>query len=135
MLKVAVIGLGAFGMSVLKALVDVGAEIIAIDQNMQKIEEVQDMVSFAVKMDSTDETALLSQGVHEVDIAVVCIGEGFEANILTGVTLKNLGVKKVISRATREIEKKILNCGGFMPCSIQMNYSIHQNTITICLMN
>lgn len=135
MLKVAVIGLGVFGMSVLKALVDVGAEIIVVDQNMQKIEEVQDMVSFAVKMDSTDENALLSQGIHEVDIAVVCIGEDFESNILTAVTLKSLGVAKVISRATREIEKKILKSVGIDMVVIpeeevgeKLAYSIiHQN--------
>jgi len=48
MLKISVIGLGAFGMSVLRALVDIGAEIIAVDKSMQRVEEVQDMVSMAV---------------------------------------------------------------------------------------
>ncbi len=135
MLKVAVIGLGAFGMSVLKALVDIGAEIVAIDKNMQKIEEIQDMVSFAVKLDSTDEMALVSQDIHEVDVAVVCIGEDFESNILTAVTLKNLGVPRVIARATREIESKILNSVGIdlvvipeVEVGEKLAYSIiHQN--------
>lgn len=112
MLKVAVIGLGTFGKSVLSALVDLGAEIIAIDQDRQKVEEVQDYVSLAVQMDSTDEATLVAQGVHEVDIALVCIGEDFLSNLLTAVILKNLGVPKIVARATREIEQKILKAVG-----------------------
>ncbi|RMG32356.1 MAG: TrkA family potassium uptake protein [Methanobacteriota archaeon] len=122
-------------MSVLQALVDIGAEIIAVDQERQRIEEVQDMVSLAIQMDSTDESTLVSQGVHEVDVAVVCIGEDFLSNLLTAVTLKNLGVPKVVARATREIEEKILKTVGIDMVVIpeievgeKLAYSlIHQN--------
>ncbi|GAB4179132.1 MAG: TrkA family potassium uptake protein [Calditrichia bacterium] len=135
MLKIAVIGLGTFGMSVLQALVDIGAEIIAIDQDLQKVEEVQDMVALAIQMDSTDETTLVAQSIQEVDVAVVCIGEDFLSNLLTAVTLKNLGVPKVIARATREIEQKILKTVGIdlvvipeIEVGEKLAYSIiHQN--------
>lgn len=135
MLRIAVIGLGTFGMSVLQALVDIGAEIIAIDQDRQRIEEIQDMVSMAIQMDSTDETTLVSQGINEVDVAVVCIGEDFLSNLLTAVTLKNLGVPKVVARATREIEEKILKTVGIdlvvipeIEVGEKLAYSlIHQN--------
>lgn len=108
MKKFAVLGLGTFGVSLAKALTEKGAEVIAVDRNMDKVEDIQEYVSVAVRLDSTDENAIKVQGIHEVDIAVVCIGEDFESNLLTSVLLKNLGVKTVITRATRDIEEKIL---------------------------
>ncbi len=112
MKKFAVIGLGTFGESVAKSLTEKGAEVIAIDRNMERVEEIQDYVSVAVQLDSTDENALLAQGIHEVDIAVVCIGEDFESNLLTSVLLQQIGVPEVITRATRPIESKILKAVG-----------------------
>lgn len=112
MKKFAIIGLGAFGQSIALALTEKGAEVIAIDRDMNRVEDIQDYVSVAIRMDSTDEHTLKSQGIHEVDCAVVCIGEDFESNLLTAVLLKQLGVPKVITRATRAIEEKILKSVG-----------------------
>ncbi|GAB4332434.1 MAG: TrkA family potassium uptake protein [Calditrichia bacterium] len=112
MKKFAIIGLGAFGQSIALALTEKGAEVIAIDRDMSRVEDIQDYVSVAIRMDSTDEHTLKSQGIHEVDCAVVCIGEDFESNLLTAVLLKQLGVPRVITRATRSIEEKILSSVG-----------------------
>lgn len=112
MRKFAVVGLGAFGESLAKSLTEKGAEVIAIDRNMERVEAIQDYVSVAVQLDSTDENALLAQGVNDVDVAVVCIGEDFESNLLTSVLLKQIGVKTVITRATNAIEEKILRAVG-----------------------
>ncbi len=112
MKKFAILGLGSFGVSLAKALTEKGAEVVAVDRNMTRVEEIQDYVSVAVRLDSTDENALKIQGIHEVDVAVVCIGEDFESNLLTAVILKQLGVPMVITRATRPIEEKILKNVG-----------------------
>lgn len=112
MKKFAILGLGTFGESLAKSLTEKGAEVIAIDKDMARVEEIQDYVSIAVRLDSTDENALIAQGVHEVDVAVVCIGEDFESNLLTSVILKQLGVPTVITRATKMIEEKILKAVG-----------------------
>ncbi len=112
MKKFAILGLGTFGESVAKSLTEKGAEVIAVDKDMSRVEDIQDYVSVAVRLDSTDENALIAQGIHEVDVAVVCIGEDFESNLLTSVILKQLGVPKVITRATKTIEEKILKAVG-----------------------
>lgn len=112
MSKFAVLGLGTFGSSLAQALTEKGAEVIAVDRQMGRVEEIQDYVSVAVKLDSTDENALKAQGIHEVDVAIVCIGEDFESNLLTSVLLKQLGVPIVVTRATRPIEEKILKAVG-----------------------
>ena len=112
MKKFAILGLGSFGESIAKALTEKGAEVIAIDKEMQRVEDIQDYVSIAVKLDSTDENALKSQGIQDVDVAIVCIGEDFESNLLTSVILKQIGVPMVVTRATKAVEEKILNAVG-----------------------
>jgi len=114
MRKFAVIGLGRFGSTVAQALSQRGAEVIAIDKDPAIVEKFKDIVTLAVRLDSTDEEALRSQGVDKVDVAIVSIGE-FEPSILTTALLKKMGVSKVITRASHaisEIQEKILTLVG-----------------------
>ncbi len=77
-----------------------GAEVIAIDKNRDIIDLIRDQVSHAVRLDSTDEGALRAQGVHNVDVAIIGMGqEGFEAAILTVVNLRQMGVQQIYARA------------------------------------
>ena len=107
--RFAVIGLGLFGRSLALRLARGGAEVIAIDKNKNLVEAVRDEVSLAVCLDSTDEKALVSQGVDKVDVAIVGIGTSFESSALTTVILKQLGVERVISRATSSVRADILS--------------------------
>ena len=108
----AVIGLGRFGMTLVKALAKAGREVIAIDTKRELVEEAQNDVAVAVRLDATDERALKSQGVDKVSCAVVAIGEGFEANILATAVLKTLGVKHIIARADTPIRQRVLRHVG-----------------------
>ena len=101
MQRFAVIGLGRFGAQLARALSRSGAEVIAIDKDRSLVDRFSDEVTLAVRLDSTDEEALRAQGVDKVDVAVVGIGQGFEASVLTTVTLKAIGVKRILcSRRT-----------------------------------
>ncbi len=106
--KIAVIGLGILGRNLALFLAERGAEVIAIDSNMEPVEEIKDNVTVAVQLNSTSEKALAAQDISEVDVAVVCIGDNFQANLLTTVILKKLGVKRVITRASNPLERSIL---------------------------
>ncbi|MFC1766084.1 potassium channel family protein [Planctomycetota bacterium] len=100
MRRFAVIGLGRFGSKLAVGLSMSGAEVIAIDIDREQAELLRDQVSLAVRLDSTDETALKAQGVDKVDVAIVSMGQvGFEAAILTVVNLKQMGVKQIYARA------------------------------------
>jgi len=106
--RIAVIGLGRFGMSLAKQLAAHGAEVIAIDSDIQLVEEISSEVALAVQMNSADETALRSQEVDRVDCVVVSIGENFEAALLTTVLCKrNLMVPHVICRAQTPLHAQI----------------------------
>ncbi len=97
--RVAVIGLGRFGMSLALQLADQRVEVIAVDRNPQLVDDIKDQVALAVAMDSTDEDALRSQDIHECDVCVVAIGENFEASLLTAMALKKMGNPRVIVRS------------------------------------
>lgn len=98
MRQVAVIGLGKFGSTVAKELTERGAQVIAVDENKERVENIKELVTYAVVANSTDELALRASGIQNVDIAVVCVGEDVEANLLTTLLLKKMGVKKVWAR-------------------------------------
>jgi len=104
----AVIGLGRFGFKLATTLAEKGAEVIAIDSNRALVDEIKDLVSQAVCLDSTDEKALRAVGVQDVAAAVVAIGVNIEASILTTAILRRLGVRRVIGRTMTKLQGQIL---------------------------
>lgn len=116
MRKFAIIGLGKLGTTVAKFLAERGAEVIAVDKNANLVDELKEIVDLAVKLDATDEEALRSQGIDKVDVAIVSMGENFEAAVMATALLKGkLGVPLVITRASPTesgIREKILKLVG-----------------------
>ena len=106
--KFAVIGVGRYGASIARRLADKGAQVFAFDPNEEKIENIKDEVAFGVTLDATDFRALKSQNIGEMDAVVVAIGENFEATVLTCVHLIDLGVKRIIARASGDHQRLIL---------------------------
>ncbi len=113
MRRFVVIGLGRFGQKLAIALSLSGAEVIAIDRDRELVELIRDQVSHAVRLDSTEEEALKSQGIDKVDVAVVGIGQGtghgFESAVLTVVNLKQMGVKQIYARAESLIAGEVFS--------------------------
>ncbi|UVI31383.1 potassium channel family protein [Paenibacillus spongiae] len=108
-MQYAVIGMGRFGSSVASALSNLGFEVMAIDSDEQKIQEVASIVTHAVSADTTDEEALRALGVRNFDVVVVAIGADIQASILTTLILKELGVPKLIVKAQNELHGKVLS--------------------------
>lgn len=106
--KFAVIGVGRYGSSIARRLAQKGAEVYCFDQDEEKIDNVKDDVAYAATLDSTDDKALVTQNISDVDGVVVAIGENFEATILTCAHLIDLGIKRVIARAHGPQQKMIL---------------------------
>lgn len=110
--RFAVIGMGQFGSAIAKKLSDKGAEVIAIDSSIDKIEAIKDQVSYAVALDATDKKVLMAHGVHEMDAVVVAIGENFEGLLLCTYNLQEMNVKRIIARSMGEEQRKILERMG-----------------------
>ncbi len=107
-----VIGLGAFGGPVARRLAERGQDVLAIDKNGRLIEEVKDSVSRAVVADATDRDTLEALGVAEFTTGVVAIGEHREANILVSALLRELGLPRIVARATSQLHARILTAIG-----------------------
>jgi trk system potassium uptake protein len=114
MKRFAVIGLGRFGQKLAIALSMSGAEVIAIDIDRTIIDQIRDQVSHAVKLDSTDEDALKSQGIDKADVAIIGMGQGgaFESAILTVVNLRQIGVKQIYARAETLVAGQVFSAIG-----------------------
>ncbi|ROL60001.1 TrkA family potassium uptake protein [Bacteroidetes/Chlorobi group bacterium MS-B_bin-24] len=106
--KFCVIGLGYFGMHLALRLSELGAEVLAIDNHQDVIDKISDRVAHAVCMNATDERALRSLGLKDMDAVIVAIGEGFESSIMTTAILQEIGVKTIYNRVTSPIHERIL---------------------------
>ena len=107
-LHFAIIGIGAFGSALAKKLSEEGAYVIAIDNNMEHINQVKEFVSDAICFDATDPELLENHGITNVDVAIISIGETFEPVALIAMHLINSGVKEVYGRAGTYIQEQIL---------------------------
>lgn len=110
--KFAVIGIGQFGASIALTLAEKGAEVLAIDIDLDKVEHIKDDVAYAVAFDSTDIKSLKAHDIESMDAVVVAIGENFEGLLLTTVLLLDLKVKRIIARAANYQQRIILEKMG-----------------------
>jgi len=110
--KFAVIGLGYFGLNLSLILANEGAEVLAIDSKMDRVDLVSERVTHAVCLDATDERALKSMGLRDMDAVIVAIGEGFQSSIMTTALLQEIGVKKIYNRVTSPIHERLLKLMG-----------------------
>ena len=105
---VAVIGLGTFGGKTAVRLFEKGAEVIAIDKNELLVDKIKDRVTHAVVLDITEERALRSVNISDVDVALVAIGDNIEMSVMAVAMLRKLGVGRVIARATSVLHEHVL---------------------------
>ncbi|MBP3595149.1 MAG: TrkA family potassium uptake protein [Lachnospiraceae bacterium] len=107
-----VFGMGKFGASVAKALADNGCQVMAVDSEQSKVEEIAEDVTYAVCTDVTDTDAIHSLGIRNFDGAIVAIGENLEASVLVTIIAKEMGIPFVLAKAQTELQAKVLKKVG-----------------------
>ncbi len=108
----AVLGLGSFGWSVALTLEKMGCDVLAVDDSFEKIQEISEQVSYAVKADVSDPEALQALGGRNLDGAVVAVSENFEASIMATMICKEMGIPKVLAKAKDTLQGTILKKVG-----------------------
>lgn len=108
MKQFAVIGLGRFGSSLARTLAKMGYEVLAVDNDENRVEELAEAVTHTVQANALDEAVIRSLGLRNFDVVVVAIGQDIQSNILVTVMLKETGVKKVVAKAATELHGKVL---------------------------
>ncbi|HEY3248855.1 MAG TPA: TrkA family potassium uptake protein [bacterium] len=108
----AVIGIGRFGSSVVRTLYEMGHRVQAMDRDEEALRKVTDHCTNMMQIDSTDQETLRAVGITNFDVVVVAIGTAIQESILTTLLLKQLGVKKVVSKAISELQGRVLEKVG-----------------------
>ena len=110
--RYAVIGLGKFGATVVRTLHARGHEVIAIDQDKERVQDLRDVSTQAIEADCTDQETLRALGIHDADAVVVSLGERMDASILVTLYLRDLGLKEIVVKAISEDHGKVLHLIG-----------------------
>lgn len=111
-MKFIIIGLGNFGGSLAEKLTQQGNEVIGVDSRSEKVVALKDKLSHTICMNATDQSAITHLPLKNTDIVMVCIGEDEGANIMVTAHFKNLGVKRLISRAINPLHESVLQAIG-----------------------
>ena len=112
MKNILLIGLGHFGKHVAMELNQLGHEIMAVDENEEKVNDVLPYVTNAQIGDSTDSDFLESLGIRNFDVCIVTMSGNFQNSLETTSLLKELGAEFVVSAAKRDVQEKFLLRNG-----------------------
>lgn len=112
MLKVAVLGLGRFGISTALSLCEGGAEVLAVDRNERLVNQIAGDVTVAVAFDATDPVNLKAYDIAQMDAVVVAIGTSFEASVLVTMQCKQMKARVVYAKALNEMQEAVLRQVG-----------------------
>lgn len=103
----AVIGMGRFGESLAKTLYSNGFEVLVVDLDQERIDNIAPHVTHAVQADGTDEMALKALGIRNFDVTVIAMGD-MQSSILCTLLCKELGVPYVVAKANNAAHAKVL---------------------------
>ncbi len=106
--SILVVGLGRFGTAVAQSLIEMGKEVLAIDEDADLVQRWSADLTHTVQADTTDEESLRQLGVAEYDRAVVAIGTDVEASVLTVLALSEAGVAEIWAKAITPKHGRIL---------------------------
>lgn len=104
----AVLGVGSFGKSVAVELQNLGCEVIAVDNDMERIEEIADSVSYAMRADFGEPEVIRSLGARNLDGVVVAVAENMESSIMATLVSKEIGVPYVMAKAKTDLHATVL---------------------------
>jgi len=106
--QIIVAGLGRFGISLATTLSADGHDVLALDSDEKRVQNIASQITHAVQADATNEAILKELGVQNFDIAIVAIGEEVKNSVLSTILFKKMGVPYVIARADDELHGSIL---------------------------
>ncbi len=129
--SIAVLGLGNYGKSLVRALSELGAEVLGADLNEANVNEVADCCTAAVCTDLSNEDNLLALGLKDMDIVVVAMGKNLEASILSVAISKELGVPRIVAKSPSERISSILRKVGANEIIVPEEYAGRRSAIIL----
>lgn len=103
-----VLGLGRFGSAVATTLAEMGYEVLGVDTDVERVNDLKNKITEVVQADISDEKVLTELGAKNFDAAIVGVGSNLESSILTTIILKEMGIKYIIAKAQNNFHAKVL---------------------------
>ena len=103
-----VIGLGRFGTEVARKLYELGCEVPVVDKDSDLVQQISQDVTQAVVADARDKDVLRALGAKNFDCAVVAIGDNLADSVLATMNVKELGIPRVVCKASNETHRQVL---------------------------
>ncbi len=110
-MRIAVMGLEDFGFHLARVLTNLGDEVMAVDRDEVRVQEIMRHVSKAVVADVADREALKDLGIRGMDVVAVDVGERFETSVLLTHYLRELGIPRVL--ALRQVDPTVTRRGHY----------------------
>ena len=112
MKSVLILGAGEFGSTIARRMSELGCDVLTVDSDESVINEIIPYVTNAMIGDCTNHDLLESLGVPDFDICIVALGGLFQESLEATCTLKELGARFVMARATNDVQMKFLKMAG-----------------------
>ena len=122
-MKYLVIGLGNFGSTLAQTLTDNGHEVIGVDIDSHNVEQIKNRIAFAYIMDATNQLALRSLPLSDIDCTVVAIGQSMDHSLRTVAALKQMNIGTIYARALDSTHKSILEAMNISKIFIPESYA------------
>ncbi len=107
-----VVGLGKFGLSLAKSLMNHGQTVVGVDSDPEKVKVASEILTQAYQAEAVDKVALKQLGLAELPSVIVSTGQSMEASILITLFLKELGCRSVTVTAMSRDHEKVLRKVG-----------------------
>lgn len=110
--SVAVLGLGKYGRSLAENLYRMGADVLAVDKNINIVNEIASQSTSSICANLENEDEVLALGLKNMDIVVSAMGSNLAASILAVTVAKEQGVPVVVAKSSTERMSSILKKVG-----------------------
>lgn len=107
-MKFVVIGLGNFGAALSHQLIELGHEVIGVDERMELVDKFKHSITHTIALDATRKESIAQLPLRDLDAAIVGIGENEGATIMAAALLKQMNVERIICRVTSPLQKIVL---------------------------
>lgn len=125
--SIAVLGLGKYGMSLAKNMYEMGADVLIVDQDQDKLKEMNGFCTAAVCADLTSEDEVISLGLKNMDIVAVAMAGNLAASIMTVAVAKEQGVSLIVAKSSSDRMTSILKKIGANKVIVPEEYGGEQS--------
>lgn len=110
-LNIIIIGLKTFGQAIAKQLYEYNCDVLAIDKDLDRVEDIAEYVSEAIQMDIRDVSELKKISLDTFDIGIITLDD-IGSSIMATMIFEEAGIERIIVKSTSDLHKKILEKMG-----------------------